>query len=104
MLIHDESGPSLACKIGPYPLQTDARAKVGLPQKLEMDCGPREPRDVAAYMDTASLQNGETLADYGHAALVEVAKRLGRRLAGQTPVDQSPDIATLLHRHLRHPR
>jgi len=42
-----------------------------------MHSGPCEPRDRAAYMDLAALQNGETLADYRHGALIEVTKRPG---------------------------
>ena len=49
--------------------------------------GPRDPREEAAYVELAALQDGETLADYGHVPLVELAKRYGNRFTSDAPVN-----------------
>ena len=69
-----------------------------------MDGGPCEPCQKAAYADLAALQNGETLADYGHVSFVEIAKWLRPRFAGNTPTDQFSGVPPLLNRHLGHAR
>ena len=69
-----------------------------------MRSGPREPREEAAYVDLAALQNGKTFADYGHVSLVEVAKWPGARFTGDKPVNQVSGIASLLNSNLRHTR
>jgi hypothetical protein len=63
---------------------------------------PREPRRKAAQVDLAGLQNGKTLADYGHVAFVEVTKWTRCGFSGDTSVNELPRIASLLHRYLRH--
>ena len=65
-----------------------------------MHRGPGEPCEEPAEVDFAALQNGEALADYGHVALVEVAKRPRPRFARDHPVNQVSRIASLLNRYL----
>src|ERR1700687_4494196 len=101
MVIYNQTGATLSRGIGPDPLQEDARAQTGLRQKLQVDCGPCEPREEAADVDLAALQNGEPLADYRHIALVEVTKRPRGRFTGDNPMNQGSRIAPLLNRHLR---
>src|SRR5438132_13089876 len=103
-MIHDEPGPALPRHIGPNPLHEDAHAKAGLRQKLQMHSRPSEPRQDAADVDLAGLENGKTLADYRHVALIEVTKRTRCGFAGNTPVNQRPGITPLLHRYLRYAR
>jgi len=38
-------------------------------------------------VELAALQDGETLADYGHVPLVELAKRYGNRFTSDAPVN-----------------
>src|SRR6266403_301928 len=52
----------------------------------------------------SALQNCVTLADDGHGAFVEVAKRLGRPLGGKLAPNQFSSIASLLHCNLSNSR
>src|SRR3954451_12359 len=102
MMIHDEPGPSLPRHIGPNPLHEDAHSKTGLRQELQMHSRPSEARHEAADVELAALENGETLTDHCHVALIEVTKWTRRGFAGKTPVNQPPGVTPLLHRYLRY--
>src|SRR3954453_1045268 len=102
MMIHNEPGPALSRHIGPNPLHEDATAKTGLRQNPQMDSRPSEPRQNAAHVDLAALENGKTFADHRHVAFVEVTKRTRRGFAGNTPLNQLPGVAPLLHCYLRY--
>src|SRR5262249_58602984 len=97
---HDEARPSPAGDVGPDPLQKDAHAEVGLREELEVDAGPRQPRDEALHAQTAALEDRKVLAHHRHVALVEVAERLEVRLPGEARAEQAAHIAALLHRDL----
>src|SRR5438105_2979898 len=104
MMIHNEPGPALSRHIGPNPLHEDANAKTGLRQELQMDSRPSEARQESADVDLAALENGKTLTDHRHVALIEVTKWRRRGFAGNTPVNQLARIPPLLHRYLRYAR
>src|SRR4029077_3317195 len=104
MMIDYQPGTALSGDVGPDPLQEDAHPKVRLRQELEMNACPHEPRENSAHANLAGLQDGESLPDHCHAALVEVAKWTRRRSASETPPDQPSRIAALLDRDLRHAR
>src|SRR5947207_5536124 len=65
-----------------------------------MDESPRQPRDEAVQTNFPALQNCVTLADDGHGAFVEIAKRLWRHLAGKLAPNQFASVASLLHCNL----
>ena len=69
-----------------------------------MHGGPGHPGEEAAEAQAAAFQHREALADHRHIPFVEVAERARLGLSADTPVNQRPGIATLLHGHLRHPR
>ena len=75
VVIHDQARAALSGQIRPDPLNEDADAKVGVAKKLEVHRGPCHPGEKAAEPQPAALQHGETLADHGHVAFVEVAER-----------------------------
>src|SRR5215831_5276968 len=69
-----------------------------------MYCRPSQPSAEPADLDFPALQNSETLADYGHGALVKVAEGSRRRIANDAAVNQLPRVMPSLHRYLCHPR
>src|ERR1700688_3497383 len=93
---------SLPGQIRPNPLQEHAHAQTRLPQVLEVDRRPREPRYEPAEMDLAALEHGEAFAHHGHAAFVEVAKRARRGSTSDPAANHFRCIAPLLHGYLRH--
>src|SRR5437868_14544728 len=65
-----------------------------------MDESPRQPREESVQTNFPALQNCVPLADDGHGAFVEIAKRLWRLLAGKLASNQFSSIASLLHCNL----
>src|SRR5437762_13847242 len=65
-----------------------------------MDESPCEPREETVQTNFPALQNCVTLADDGHGAFVEIAKRLWRLLAGKLAPNQFASVASLLHCNL----
>src|SRR5258707_3056593 len=69
-----------------------------------MDESPCEPREKTVQTNFPALQNCVTLTDDGHGAFVEIAKRLGRPLAGKLAPNQFSNVASLLHCNLSNSR
>src|SRR6267154_327663 len=65
-----------------------------------MDRRPCQPGDKPAHPDRPGLQDGETLADYRHVSLVEVAERMPCGFPRDASVNQLSRITSLLHRNL----
>src|SRR5260221_119789 len=103
-MIHNKPGAPLSRYIGPHPLNEDAHTKVGCGKKLQVHGGPGKPGRKPADLDLAALQDGESLADYCQVSFVEVPKGSWRRRTGNTGVNQSPRITSLLYGHLRYTR
>jgi hypothetical protein len=53
-------------------------------------------------LDSAGLQDGKTLADHRHVALVEVTERSKRSLARDATMNRLTRMSSLLDRNLRH--
>src|SRR6266478_10238110 len=69
-----------------------------------MDESPCQPREETVQTNFPALQNCVTLADDGHGAFVEIAKRLGRPLSGKLAANQFSSVASLLHCNLGNSR
>src|SRR5213082_1082697 len=69
-----------------------------------MDESPRQPREETVQTNFPALQNCVALADDGHGAFVEIAKRLWRLLAGTLAPNQFSSVASLLHCNLSNSR
>src|SRR5262252_2344129 len=102
MMIHDEPGAPLARQKGPRPLQEDAQPEARCRQELEVNESPGQPRNQSAHLELPALQYGKTLADHGHGALVEIAKRRRRLASIDAAVNEFSRIMPSLHGHLRH--
>ena len=102
-MTYDEPITSLPCHIRPHPLQKNAQTEARGGEELQVYCRPSEPCPEPAYLDLAALQHSETLAHYGHGALVKVAKGARRRITNDAAVNQLCCITALLHRHLGNP-
>src|SRR5271154_4592794 len=53
-------------------------------------------------MDLAAFKHRKSLADYGHAAFVKIAKLARRRIVRDATANQFPRVTPLLYRHLCH--
>src|SRR5207249_1021042 len=69
-MVHDEPRAARTGEIGPYPLKEDAHAHAGEGEELNVNKGPRQPREVSAQLEWTGLQDGKALADDGHVAFV----------------------------------
>src|SRR3974390_1871074 len=96
-----DAGAARPSKVRPDPLRAHAQPILGLRQRHDMDEGPDEPGDEAAYPNPASLQHGEILADNGHIAFVEIPELIRRTLALELACNPLADESALLDRRLR---
>src|SRR5271154_5979778 len=101
-MIHNEPRTPLPCQISPHPLNKDAHSKAGCGEKLKMNRRPGKPRNESTQVKLPALQNGKTLADNCHAALVEITKGSRSCRSGDARMNQLARIAPLLNCHLRH--
>src|SRR5215469_10864202 len=102
-MTYDKPVTSLPGHIGPNPLQEDTQSEAGRGEELEMHRRPGEPGSKPADLDFPALQHSETLADYGHGALVKVAEGSRRGIPNYVAVNQLSRETPSLHRHLRNP-
>src|SRR5437899_7394642 len=100
LIIHDQPRPTLSGQEQPAPLQEHADFQTELRQKRDVNESPRQPREETVQTNFPALQNCVTLADDGHGAFVEIAKRLWRLLAGKSAPNQFASVASLLHCNL----
>src|SRR6516162_2193295 len=103
MVIHDEPVTPLPRHVGPSPLQEDAQTEARCGQELQVHRRPGEPGPKPTDLDFPALQHSETLADYGHGALVKVAEGSRRGIPNYAAVNQLSRVTPSLHRHLRNP-
>src|SRR5712692_10048268 len=104
LIIHDQPRTALSGQEQPAPLQEHADFQTELRQKRDVNESPREPRNETVQPKFAAFQNGVTFADHCHVAFVEIAKRLGRPLAGKLAPNQFASVASLLHCNLSNSR
>src|SRR5438874_13224134 len=83
LIIHDQTRTALSGQEQPAPLQEHADFQTELRQKHDVNESPRQPRYETVQANFPALQNSVALADHGHRAFVEIAKRLGSVLAGK---------------------
>src|SRR5437667_11646918 len=100
LIIHDQPRTTLSGQEQPAPLQEHADFQTKLRQKRYVNESPPQPRNETVQPKFAALQNCVTLADDGHGAFVEIAKRLWRLLAGKLAPNQFASVASLLHCNL----
>src|SRR5438270_13164312 len=100
LIIHNQTRTALSGQEQPAPLQEHADFQTELRQKRDVNESPRQPRNETVQPKFAALQNCVPLADDGHGAFVEVAKRLGRPLAGKLATYKFSSIETFLHCNL----
>src|SRR5437667_3742689 len=100
LIIHDQTRTALSGQEQPGPLQEHADLQTELRQKRNVNESPRQPREESVQTNFPALQNCVPLADDGHGAFVEIAKRLWRLLAGKLAPNQFASVASLLHCNL----
>src|SRR5437016_7091917 len=83
LIIHDQTRTALSGQEQPAPLQEHADFQTELRQKRDVNESPPKPRNETVQPKFAALQNCVALADHGHGAFVEIAKRFGSLLAGK---------------------
>src|SRR5208337_2253653 len=101
MVIHNEPRAPLTCNIGPNPLQEYRQTETRCRQELKVDRRPGEPRSETAHSHLVTLQDGKSLTNDGHVALVKVTKWTWRRVTGYAAVNDFSCIMSLLHSYLR---
>ena len=74
VVIHYESGTSLAGEISPNPLQEDRQTQTRCRQKLEVYEGPGKPGAETAYLNLTALQYSKALAYYSHVSFIKVGE------------------------------
>src|SRR5438477_9059622 len=104
LIIHDQPRTTLSGQEQPAPLQEHADFQTELRQKRDVNESPPQPRNETVQTNFPALQNCVTLADDGHGAFVEIAKRLWRFLPEKLAANQFSSVASLLHRNLSNSR
>src|SRR4051812_10235016 len=104
VIIHDQPRTAMSGQEQPAPLQEHANLQAKLSEKSDVNEGPAEPRDETVELKFTALKNSVSLADNSHGAFVEIAKRLGRLLAGKLAANQFASVASLLHCNLSNSR
>src|SRR6266550_3429876 len=99
-IIHDQTRTAVSGQEQPAPLQEHADFQTELRQKRDVNESPRQPCEETVQTNFPALKNCVAFADDGHGAFVEVAKRLGRSLAGKLAPNQFSSVAPLLHCNL----
>lgn len=87
-MIHDQPRAAGSGQVQPGPLSSDTDSQAALGKKTQVHGSPGEPGYESARRELARLQDGKTLADHGHVALVGVAKRWRVRFADDAAVDE----------------
>src|SRR5438132_5443586 len=104
LIIHDQPRTALSGQEQPAPLQEHADFQTELRQKRDVDESPPQPREESVQTNFPALQNCVALANDGHGAFVEIAKRLWRFLAGKLAPNQFSSVASYLHCNLSNSR
>src|SRR5258708_38784784 len=104
LIIHDETRTALSGQEHPAPLQEHADFQTEPRQKRDVNESPCEPCEETVQTNFSALQNCVTLADHGHGAFVEIAKRLWRLLTCKLSPNQFSNVTSLLHCNLSNSR
>src|SRR5438067_10450880 len=104
LIIHDQPRTTLSGQEQPAPLQEHADFQTELRQKRDVNESPPQPRNETVQPNFPALQNCVALANDGHGAFVEIAKRLWRLLARKLTPNQFSSVASLLHCNLSNSR